>query len=189
MFNLRKIAVFGLLLILFQQVLSQEVVTSSRIRVESGGSVPFNINSYKKYEEGMSFEYWTRLSLSFSDSIVTGTETNVSTATWKLEFKANTISMSGDYGGELDLDLISIKLFDAGGNNELGEFIEEGGDEGYVSLSDAFQTLIKNAPQGNFNDNKILITYRIGQGEKKLLNNPPDYFTVDIIFELSKWAD
>lgn len=181
MLNLWKFAIFGLLCLFFQHVLSQDI-TSARIRVESGGNVPININSLKKYNDGVVYMDWSRIAIAYSDSTVTATDTIVSTATWKLEFKANTSQLFGDYGGDMDLDLITLEVVDAGGSNELGAYIKPGP----ISLSENFQTLIEGAPQGNF---IILITYRIGEGAKKLLGNPPDYYTVDIILDLSKWAD
>lgn len=181
----RKLAAWTVLCLFFQLVFSQDVTTSSRILIESGGSVPFSINSMKKYQEGMAYEDWSRLALAFSDSITIADVTEVTSATWKLEFKANTHKMFGDYGGELDLSLITLQVACAGGNNDLEAFIIEGEH----TLNEGFTTLIEGAPQGSFQDNKILITYRIGQGAEILKGNPPDYFTVDIIFELSKWAD
>lgn len=182
MLILRKLAVCCFLCCVFQYGFTQDKSTSSRIIIETGGNVPFNINSYDKYENGMRYEYWTRLSLSFSDSVTIGDETVVSGATWKLEFKANTSQLFGDYGGNIDLDLITLEVVDAGGNNDLEVFIMPDP----ISLSENFQPLIEGAPQGNF---QILITYTIGEGENNLLGNPPDYYNVDIIFELSKHSD
>jgi hypothetical protein len=156
--------------------------THSRILVENGGNVQFNINSLTKYTEGQELNYWTRLAISFTDTTDLGVAT---TATWKLQIKANTSIMTGDYGNDLDLDFLVVNVDDAGGSNELGSFIIPG----ETTLTSDFQTLIEGAPQGDFSDNIIFISYKLGTGADALLGNPSDYYFVDIIFELSKWAD
>ncbi len=156
--------------------------THSQIIVETGGNVQFNINSLRKYNDGQELNFWTRLAISFIDTTDLGVAT---TATWKLQIKANTSVMAGDYGNDLDLDFLVINVDNAGGNNDLGGFIIPG----ETTLTSDFQTLIEAAPQGDFTDNIIFISYKLGTGADALLGNPSDYYFVDIIFELSKWAD
>ncbi len=151
--------------------------TTARIMVESGGSVRFSINSLTKYNEGMALEDWTRLAISFADTLDTS-------ATWKLQFKANTSVIYGDYGRELPLDYLVLEARDGGGNTILGD-----SDNGFIlppqTLNTIKKTLIEDAPQGSFQDNKLYISYRLGKGAEKLMGQPSDYYFVDIEFILT----
>lgn len=146
----------------------------SEIRIESGGTLQFSVNSLKKYEEGIVRENWTRMAITFED-------TDDSAATWKLVVKALESEIIGDYSNTLPLDQIIIEVFDAGGANNLGAFIQPAQN---LTASDV--TLIQGAPQGDFTDNVIYISYRLGT-ENRLLGEAPDYYFVDIEFELSKF--
>ncbi len=150
----------------------------TKIMVESGGSVQFNINSMRKYNEGMALDDWTRLAISFHD-------TDDNTKTWKLEIKSIESTIKGDYGHDLPLDKIIIESRDGEGTNNLEPYIVD--EE--VILSDGWQPLVENAPQGDFSDNKIYLSYRIGTGEEEedaLLGNHPDYYTVTIDLRVSE---
>ncbi|MFP4367768.1 MAG: hypothetical protein ACLFQA_11805 [Bacteroidales bacterium] len=151
--------------------------STARIMIESGGSVRFNINSLIKYNDGMALEDWTRLAIAFEDTLD-------ATATWKLQFRSNTDMIYGDYGQELPLNYLVLEARDGGGSTLLGE---EG--NGLIlpaqSLDITEKTLIENAPQGTFQDNKLYISFSLGQGEDKLIGQPSDYYYVDIEFILT----
>lgn len=178
----RRFAFFALLLCFqIHTVCGQK--TSSRIIVESGGNVPLNVNTIKKYEEGIVLPNWTKLYISFSDSIE-GTPNVVNpTSRWQLEIRANESTMYGDYfnvdARTLNLDYIRV---------EVTGIENVGGSEPYTGLpterilSDADQTLITGGPQGNY---RITLSYKLGK-DAKLLGHPPDYYLVDLIFTLSK---
>lgn len=176
MIYFRRIALFALLC--FQLSSASPQNTSSRIIVESGGNIPFNVNSLKKYSEGIGLTNWTRLSISFLDTTNAGVPT---TATWKLEVKANASTMFGDYGETLELDYLVLNIADAS-ITSLPDGTINSND---IFVSDVFQPLVTGAPQGEYILN---ISYRLGT-EVELLGHPPDYYFVDLIFEISKWAD
>jgi hypothetical protein len=145
--------------------------------VESGGSVQFRINSLIKYNDGIALEDWTRLSISFSDTV----DIN---ALWKLEIKAMSGVIYGDYGKELPLDYVIVEARNGGGNITLGEGLN-GELKGPRYLDTTPQTLIEDAPQGSFEDLKLFISYRLGTEGEVLLGKHPDYYFVDIEFILS----
>lgn len=151
--------------------------TTALIMVESGGTVKFSINSLIKYNDGMALEDWTRLAIDFED-------TEDASATWKLQFKANTDMIYGDYGQELPLNYLLLEARDGGGSNILGT-PGNGNIQPPVALSTAENTLILNAPQGGFQENKLYISYRLGQGAENLMGKPSDYYYVDIEFILT----
>lgn len=170
----RLLYIFCFALLVFFNQKSEAQNPYSHILVESGGYVQMNFNSLKKYNEGVSFENWTRLAITFTD-------TDDASAEWKLEFKANTINIDGDYGNTLPLESIEVQVYDAGGNNNLGSFVRSTAQD----LDSNYITLVEGAPQGNFSDNKLFISYRIGL-DTPLLGQPPDYYFVDVEFKLSK---
>ncbi len=145
------------------------------VRVESGGSVSFRINSMNKYNEGVEYNDWSRIAVYFIDE-------DDEFRTWNLQYKATTLNIIGDSGIDLylDLDYLTIEAKDGGGGNDLSGYVQP-----EKELDSEFQTLIENAPQGNFSDNKIIITYRFGKGGNILLGEPPGYYVVDIVFEVT----
>ncbi len=150
----------------------------AKVMVESGGSIQFNINSMRKYNEGMALDDWTRLAISFHDN-------QDDDSTWKLEIKSLESSIRGDYGHDLPLEYIIIESRDGEGTNNLEAYI----NAGEIVLSDGWQPLVENAPQGDFSENKIYLSFRIGTGEEEedaLLGNHPDYYTVTIDLRVSE---
>ncbi|MFO8068095.1 MAG: hypothetical protein R6U11_10990 [Bacteroidales bacterium] len=143
------------------------------IRITSGGSVSFNINSLNKYKEGVDYNQWTRIAIHFSDDVDP-------TKVWKLEFKSMTAQIEGDSGVDLDLSYISIFAEDGGGITDLSPYIEP-----EQELTSLYQPLIMGAPQGSFDDNIIILSYKCGKGIDKLLGEPPGYYVVDIELKLS----
>ncbi|MFW5793353.1 MAG: hypothetical protein ACOCWC_03645 [Bacteroidota bacterium] len=143
------------------------------LRITSGGSVNFRINSLNKYNDGVEYAQWTRLAVHFFDELD-------ATKTWKLEFKALSIQIHGDGGQNIDLGYISLLAEDGGGANGLSMYIQP-----EKQLEGNYQTLIEGAPQGDFDDNIIIISYKCGKGIDKLLNEPPGYYVVDIELKLS----
>jgi hypothetical protein len=180
MANYLKIALFLLISIQTQISFAQE---RRIIRVQSGGSVNFPINSLKKYQDGMVLNQWTNLAIWFSDSDLD--------AKWRLEIKASDSDIRGSFHS-LDLGYITILVEDGKGTNELDGYLTKS----EIFLTPYFQEIVCNAPQGTFADNKIMITYKLGKGQEdlgdgnilkySLMNNPPDYYYVDIEFRLSR---
>jgi hypothetical protein len=186
MVNFLRTAVVVIIFLQVNLVFAQE---TRIIRIQSGGTVNFNINSFKKYEEGMEYNDWTHLAIAFIDLVAPEPPLPPlplvpSEATWSLGFTASRPAIEGDYmaSSDLDLDLITLKVESVGGT-PLTTYIQAGGS---YSLSNIEQLIIIGAPQGDFDQNKLRISYSIGTGTKKLLNNPANYYYVDIEFILSR---
>ena len=149
------------------------------LRVESGGSVHFPINSMRKYEEGMSFENWTRLAVNFSDIINDDAE-------WELQVRAMSGVIIGDYDFDLPLDYLFVKIENFSGNLGAGGQVQES----FIELTTDFQTLISGATQGNFHENRIHISYQLGNdSDEQLKGKPFGYYYVDLQFCLRKNGD
>ena len=148
------------------------------IRVESGGSVSFSINSMTKYNEGVKYNEWTRLGI----LVDLEHEEHADENNWKLEFKANTENIIGDSGNELDLEYIYLVAKDP---NEDGIAVYE------QELTSQWQTLVEGNKSVGFDDFKILITYKCGRDPKEedkiLLGEPPGYYYVDIEFKVEAY--
>ncbi len=159
-----------LLLTLFLCLLFQFTATSQNLNLmlESGGSVPFNVNSLNKYKHGVELNEWTRWAIS-----VAGIGESES---WRIEVYAEDTKLQGDFGRELALNYISVSAdpFD-GGSGDLNYFI-------ISELSDAPQTLVSGTGPGVY---RILINYSIGTDpDNILLGEFPDYYFVDLNFHL-----
>ena len=148
------------------------------IRVESGGSVSFSINSMTKYNEGVKYNEWTRIGI----LVDLEHEEHADENNWKLEFKANTENIIGDSGNELDLEYIYLVAKDP---NEDGIAVYE------QELTSQWQTLVEGNKSVGFDDFKILITYKCGRDPKEedkiLLGEPPGYYYVDIEFKVEAY--
>ncbi len=138
------------------------------IRIESGGSVPFHVNSLNKYNEGMELNNWSRFSILIEDLDAADS--------WRLEVLASDPTLVGDYGNDLDLGYISITAI---ANNLAAETLN------YFpinQLSNGPQTLATGLGSGVF---EILITYNIGTDPGNiLLGENPDYYFVQIYFDI-----
>ncbi len=144
--------------------------TTSRITMYAGGSLEFTFNSLKKYNDGFSYTSWTNLRIYFIDTTDDGTGT---TKEWKLTCRANSTTIYGDYGNNLDLS--NIELEATNGSGFAGATYP-----GKITLSDVDKNLITNGPQGT---GTIYISYDVGT-TTSLLGEPPDNYVVDIIFTL-----
>jgi hypothetical protein len=175
MVNFLKITAIVILFFQVNLVFAQE---TRIIRIQSGGTVSFNINSFKKYEDGMVLNNWTLVAINFIDAAAP-------LATWKLEFVALKGTIEGDYLGasDLDLDLITLEVQNEG-VNDLSGLIQGSGV--YPLSATPTAIILGGGPQGGFEDNKLLISYNLGTGAKKLLNNPANYYYIDIEFILSR---
>jgi hypothetical protein len=162
----------ALIVILFLQVNLVFAQETRIIRIQSGGTVNFNINSYKKYKEGMELNNWTLLTIDFSDP--------APATSWRLDFVALKPTIEGDYLGASDLDLNLIKLkVESEGATDLSGFIQDAG-EYFLTFTE--QPIVLNAPQGGFSDNRLRVSYSLGP----VLDNPANYYFVDIEFILSR---
>ena len=147
------------------------------IRIESGGSVNFSVNSLTKYNEGVKYNEWTIISI----LVDLEHEGHDDKDHWKLEFKANTDNIIGDSGNELDLEYIYLVAEAPSKNITVHE----------EPLTNEWQTLVEGEESVGFEDLKILITYKCGRDpeeqDKILLGEPPGYYYVDIDFKVTAY--
>jgi len=159
---LKKCIVICLLIISFDG-LSQ---TTSRLSISSEGeTLPFDFNSFKKYEDGISIS--TIASVYFVDP-------SLPALRWKLDVKANSASIIGDNGNTLPLSTIEIQA--SGTENPTALYHT-------ISLAPSDVTLIENGSQTDLNGHIIYIQYNVGTNTS-LLGQTPDYYFVDIIYTL-----
>ncbi len=155
----------------------------ARLSVIYGGSIPFNFNSILKYSSGIEISEGTILGITLVDSsqaghVLEGFDLNFRT------FNGATV-IQGD-AGTLSLDKIRVKA-----DNYLG--LETGTAYGYQNLSPGWTTLFSytNASFANlsWDQDQISISYECGKpvssgGGGSLLGESPDYYTIEIEFEL-----
>lgn len=151
---------------------------SLRLRVVSGGNVSYIFNSLKKYEAGITYEDWTRLQIFFNDTTDVGGP-GPSTG-WELRVKATTSGIMSD-GGNPNLITKSIGIrpkISPGGNSASVELTD-------INLTDGFQTIVEGVGKQNIKE-EVFISYDCGVNPLyKILNNPPDFYYVDLEFKIS----
>lgn len=162
-----------LILINTNNIFSQQAL---RIRVESGFTVPFHINSLKKYENGDELRDWTRIAISANPDSISPMER------WSVKVKASDPQLIGDYGRMLNLEYISIQANLISGDPSkiisvlpIPELIHSDPDPGHL--------LIEGEGPGVF---IFLITYEIGKNSNVLLGQYPDYYFFQLYFDLSR---
>ena len=138
------------------------------IRLESGGSVPFHINSLQKYKDGMELNNWTRFSILIEDL--------GPLESWRLEVLASDPKLIGDYGRDLELDYISLTAVADNLEAESLNYLPVN------QLSNGPQTIATGQGPGTF---VIWINYGIGTDPGNiLLGEHPDYYFVQIYFDI-----
>jgi len=142
--------------------------TTSRLTIESGGSLNFYFNSLQKYQNGIEYTDWTKLRIYYND---TGTN-----PTWKLDVKALNPTFNGDAGNTLNLNTLELEAKGVQGVT------------GIQALSNSDVSLITGEAITHPGTVTVFITYYCGQNKtgsnNNLLGKEPDYYYVDIVFTL-----
>lgn len=169
--------VFWLLLFFSENLYPQRISHQSRdeddpvgrIIIETGGNVVFNINSLKKYNEGMDLTDWTRISLS-----VSGLD---DADTWRLDITPLSTMLEGDYDNDIDLEFISISAIEQNPDPTNPLLITN-----IPELEAVTSTIIQGTGNGMF---VIWVSYSVGTDASKiLLGERPDYYFVDLELRL-----
>ncbi len=173
-----KKLLFGFfLLFIFSEIYSQN--TTSRLTIESGGSLNFYFNSLSKYKNGIAFNDYTKLRIYYNDTTNTGGAGIF--PNWKLDVKANSPTIDGDAGNTLNLNTIEI---------EASQLIGVAGTlAGIQALTNSDVSLITGADITDPGTATVFISYYCGQSltvTNNLLGKNPDYYVVDIIFTLGR---
>ena len=160
---------------------------SVRLTVLAGGNVPFVFNSMEKYRNGINYDRWTKFGITVVDSPAAPT-----LLTWTLEFRALTVSFTGeDPGNTLPLQI--LELTPTGLGVPAYTFVSAVP----IELQSFNQTLVSDVlpPNRSYVDDHVDITYDCGRNllagppaSKELLELVPpaaaDYYVVDIVFTL-----
>jgi hypothetical protein len=182
---MKKILLLLPFLIFCKFVFSQN--TTSRLRIESGGSIYFYFNSLDQYKNGITYNNWTKVSVYFVDTTAAGA---TSAALWILKVKANSNQINSDEGDITHfLPLNTIEL-EATYTSSTGGTATPAAMP--FALSDTDQPLFTDGSQTKspLKPTIVNITYHCGKSitvPNNLLvptTRFPDYYYVDIILTL-----
>lgn len=174
-----------LLILLFlsnQSALSQEW-NSARLTVFYGSSIPFNFNSLDKIKNGIEINLGTQIGISMTDLGKVG---------HTLEgFVLNFRSFNGQTNIKGDVYSLPLNRLRVKAENALG--LESGHSFGYKDLTVDWVTLFSytNLSWTNLNwlNHQLKISYECGKpvsggGNGSLIGESPDYYNVEVEFEL-----
>lgn len=139
-----------------------------RVRIESGGIVPFHINSMRKYNDGQVLAEWTILSFHI--------ENYPEAIEWEVELSTSGNLFQGDYGNTLATEGLIVKAHEIIPSDP-GLFFPQ-----FTDLGSTPQTLVQGTGNGTF---FITVTYELGtQEEHTLLGENPDYYFSELYYVL-----
>lgn len=160
-----KLVVFFLLLAINQAFAQSQ---SLRIKVTSGNNLEFNFNSYSKLKNGIQYDDFTTIKVSFSDVDEHGAYTSTG---WRLSVNASSDDLIPDFGTRhLPLSIIEMKFVH---NSEVKQY----------PLAKAV-TIVDDVHQNPTNDYTYKVSYSCGMNEE-LMNVTSDYFSTDIMFTVT----
>lgn len=165
-----------------EQLFSQEW-NAARLNVLYGSSLPLNFSSLSKIKKGIEVQTGTRFGISLADSSKVGHILQGFT----LYFRAfnNQANIKGDIY-TLPLNRIRVKA-----ENVVG--LESGHSYGYQDLSSDWAPLFSYTNTSwidlNWANNQLNISYECGKpiadgGNGSLMGEDPDYYNIEIEFEL-----
>lgn len=179
----RLFSALVLFLILATSVLRAQEWNSARLTVLYGGNIPFNFNTMDKIKNGIVITQGTRFGISMADSSQVGHTLQG----FDLNFRAfnNQASIKGDVY-TLPLNRIRVKAVNALGLGSGHSFDFQDLTTDWVTLFSYTNTSWVNLDWAN---NQLDISFECGQpvssgGNGSLLGESPDYYNVEIEFEL-----
>jgi len=152
--------------------------TTSRLTIISGGNVNFYVNSFDKYNNGISYPNWTTVNIYFVDTLADGSQTGLK---WKLDAKAMANNIGGILGN-LPLNTIELEAADGGGPSAAYSpvFALQNSDVSLVTGGTQTDLIIPVLTTVN-------ITYHCGKSltiANSLFGKPADYYSIDILLTL-----
>ena len=142
-----------------------------RLSLEMGGSIEFKVYSLRHYYQGMTYNDRTTLRI-HCDTLDSGKHTNV----WYMGVKAQDASFYSSYPGRtLDLDYVTLEVFDGGGIDAFnsGELTS-----GEITLNSSnYTALVEDGDAGNY---KVNLTYHLDSVTGQL----PGYYNTNFIFKM-----
>ncbi|MCU0362276.1 MAG: hypothetical protein MUE32_02870 [Bacteroidales bacterium] len=180
--SIKTVTALILFLISTSWVSSQEW-NSARLTVLYGSSIPFNFNSIEKIRNGIEIITGTQIGISMADSNQVGHD---------LEgFDLNFRSFNGQANIRGDVYTLPLNRIRVRAENSLG--LGAGLSTGYQDLTTGWTTLFSytNAAWTDltWQNHQLVISYECGKpvadgGNGSLLGEEPDYYNVEIEFEL-----
>lgn len=152
------------------------------LRVQRGGVLAFNFNSYTRFATGIAYENYTTLRVDFSDTDAQG-DPNPASQGWRLKVRPLQASLTGDMAAQ-HLALSALRLW----------VTREGNTGAPIELTAGETTLltVDQPPAGQDWSSvveHISIGYDFGKNPAGyLLNQIPDNYTLDLDFILESVA-
>lgn len=146
------------------------------VRIRSGGILSFNISSITDYSNGKTYNNWSRLNITFTDTTNTGGDG--ASIGWRLNVRAGSAAILTDGGGpNLPLSHIRIRPTTT----------ISGATVTNVTLSASDQELVSGPDPGTgTTTGEITLSYDFGT-VTPLIGSTPDYYYVELIFTLTEF--
>ncbi len=161
----------SLIIFLFIHPLVHAQDGSYQLTVEAGGAIEFKVYSLRHYYQGMTYSNRTTMRI-HCDTLSGNQHTDV----WYLGVKAQDASFYSSYPGRtLDLDYVTVEIFDGGGIDAFnsGELTS-----GEVTLNgSSYAPLVEGGDAGNY---KIDLTYHLDSVTGQL----PGYYNTNFLFKM-----
>lgn len=162
---------------------SQNPNITARLAITAGARAEFVFNSIDKYKSGVTYNEYTKISVYYRDDSAVPDPTT----RWELRALSDAAQFDGDHGNSLPLTTLRILPVDGGGAVPLGAYLEP---ENSLPVPPAELTLVEGpamippgAPQGDFNDLRVNLTYKIGT-IVPLLGKSPERYTLNMTLTL-----
>ncbi|MDD3078839.1 MAG: hypothetical protein PHH37_07015 [Paludibacter sp.] len=181
-FKMLNIVCF-VLLIAFGNTISGQAWNSARLSILSGGNIPFNFNSLERFKNGITITDGTKLGISLATNNITGHDLTGFILNFR-SFNNQTVLQGDSY----TLPLSTIRVV---AGNAIG--LESGHSEGRQDLSADWTALFTYENLSwtdlTWTNDQLNISYDCGisvsaGGNGSLLGEEPDYYQVEIEFEL-----
>lgn len=184
--QLLKIACLLILICIFSQkgIAQDAALVSSRLTLVYGSSIPFNFNTLAKIKNGIEIATGTVLGISLVDGNPVGSKMLTGFNIYFKSFNDQSV-IQGDYY-TLPLNMIRVKADNASG-------MGTGTTEGYQDLS-TVETLLFSYTNPiwvdlSWTSYQLVVSYECGKsvadgGNGSLLGEEPDYYNVEIQFDL-----
>jgi hypothetical protein len=140
---------------------------SLRLSVKRGGVIQFYFNTLKKYNEGITYNDYTQIAVAFSE------HSAPKDSSWQMEVRALNATIDGGGTNTLPLNVIRMQTSD-GGSSTSATYTG-----GWVQLTNAYQVVVSNGPEGAFTDNVVNISWDCGI-TNSVSGESPDFYAVDI---------
>ncbi len=151
---------------------TEPMFSQARLNISSGSSVNFYFNSLQKYQNGISYNDFTKLNVQYRDTTAANTYPH-----WRIDVKALTTKIIGDMGNDLDLDVLELSATGPAPGISSGRQVLQTTES--TLFSGANETIIG----GSLSSETVSVSYFCGTNVS-LIGEKEDYYVVDILFTL-----